>query len=362
MGVGGMWSYGVVDLYILKSLNCFFVVGWGYWLVGLVSVEGGQEPTVTLLLYANLLKTYPPSTITSTKSELPIPRVRRDGSPIGHALINAIASTSANRALVNMGIVVGNAARNAIASLSKGFSVRMANGSRVRVSCVNCGARAVRINSLNVLGIGVRKSGRILSRIIIINTNARGGMSVANTVATARNVRLGTPASSLADSLTNGLTNIVSAGDDNRPNSASTFCVHNVGAFNNITAPLVLLSNIRVSSKSLGHVPTRDVRDFSILGSTSTATVCNGHNTGNIVLIAAGRKGRGAGTAIGISIRTSCFRPVGAPRFTSKPAFVHACGRTRRTHDTAMVAPHCSSRVVTTARDNVGPCICPGMS
>lgn len=53
-------------------------------------------------------------------------------------------------------------------------------------------------------------------------------------------------------------------------------------------------------NKNSAVIGSGSVRSVRMLGSTTTATVCNSQNTGNIVVIAAGGKG---GKKLGFSIR-----------------------------------------------------------
>lgn len=102
------------------------------------------------------------------------------------------------------------------------------------------------------------------------------------------------------------------------------------------------------------------VRDFSVLGSTATATLCKAEKTGKIVMIAAGGKRGLGGPVVGFEIRKTVSRLAGIPGVMSNVACVELCGRTRAHAPRA--ASVCSSRGVGTAVSNIGPCVCPGVS
>lgn len=121
-----------------------------------------------------------------------------------------------------------------------------------------------------------------------------------------------------------------------------------------------MLSKMRVDSDSLGTLSPRIVRDFSVLGSTATATVCKAHKTGNIVVIAAGSNRSLLGPVVGFHLRASVSRLASIPRVMKKISCVGLCGRTLAAHNVA--AKLCSSAGVETARRKLGPLICPGMS
>lgn len=72
----------------------------------------------------------------------------------------------------------------------------------------------------------------------------------------------------------------------------------------------MLISNVR---HSFGSMSIGRVRSVSMLGSTSTATICNIGNTGNIVLLAAGHKLR-RGPRVSFATGFNFGRPSTTPR------------------------------------------------
>lgn len=220
---------------------------------------------------------------------------------------NIIASTT-NRPLVNTGIMRGKRPDGkAVAGLSNGFALGMADGGTVvTVSVVKVGAIRIAIpGSKGALAMELRSSARALSRMIIMTCKRRGGMSIAKSVSTINGQRLGrNPASDIAGDLAKHVPKLMAHRADKHPNrSTTTLCVHNHTAIGS-TSPLVVMSNVR---HSFSRVSPSRVRDVSMLGSTSTATICNMHKTGKIVLIAAGHNGSN-GTGISFSNRFNVAR------------------------------------------------------
>lgn len=240
---------------------------------------------------------------------------RRNG--VGKAIIS-----DGNRPIVNTGIVVRNAAANAVASVSKIFVVGTGPKRGLAVSFVNCGSMAIPTGTS--VGMALSSGSAVLNRIRIMTCNIRGGMDIAKTVSDMNSRRLvHAPMDSIAGILNNRVANLAAIRCSNRPNTSTTsVLIHNGTAFNS-SSPLVRISKIRqdVASVSPGRV-----RDIAILGSTSTATIFNVHNTGNIVLVAAGHNGR-KGPGVSFSASTDVLRPAGVIRRTGSCRCTAFCGR-----------------------------------
>lgn len=214
------------------------------------------------------------------------------------AVSNIIARGGAKRPVVNTDVLLGNRSSKAVASFGNGCSVPgIPSNTALIFDCVNVGARRIGIATSSGLSVSLRRSGRLVSRIIIVNCNVRHGSSLANSMNTIGDGSLaGITAPGITGTLRKHISNIcVSTG--NTPKDSPRMHVHNVNAAGG-DGPLCIISNVFVSSVSF--LDARSVRSVRILGSTSTATVCNSHNTGNIVVIAAGRKAR-KGTIIGFA-------------------------------------------------------------
>lgn len=234
-------------------------------------------------------------------------------------MANGIAS-DAGRKVPNIGMRIGNATAKAVASFSNGCSVSIpSSGSALIFSFVNCIARRIPINKGGMLGIRLGSSARALSRMIMITCNATEGDSLANT-ATDLHPSTGSTsgATSFGGLLRNGITKLGMASSVTTPKTTDSIAVHNTGSLHKSGRPLCIVSGIprssakrftrstvnnnsfRVTRSPLDTLGPTSVRSVAMLGSTSTATVCNSHNTGNIVVVAAGGKGTN-GTGMGIA-------------------------------------------------------------
>lgn len=225
--------------------------------------------------------------------------MRRDMIAIGNRIISR-----GNRPVVNTGIVIRNAAGNVVASLSNGFSLRYPMNSALGADCVNCLTQAIGMaKGVGTLGVALGRSARALSRMIIINCNAVGGSSLANSITSIGTRRVvGQGPIGLKRNLRKTTTNMSIVHSSNSPRKNFSVHVHNITAIGNSTSPLCMISNIRMKA-SVSFLGPGSMRSVRVLGSTSTATVCNAHNTGNIVVVAAGGN-NGKGTGIGFS--TGC--------------------------------------------------------
>lgn len=144
---------------------------------------------------------------------------RRGGVSVGKAI-----ESTRRRPLPKIGMLIGNAAVNAAASVSKGCFVDIPSGGTILIfDCVNFRSRRIGINKRVGVGIGVSRRSGDLSRIIIINCNSRGETSMINSVATVRPTRLRRKAAhTISGGLTKRLTNIVTMRHGNRPKSSNS--------------------------------------------------------------------------------------------------------------------------------------------
>lgn len=205
------------------------------------------------------------------------------------AVAKMIMST-ANRPIVKTDILRIKAAGNAVASMSNGFAVRIPIKTGLSIDCVNCGARRVMIKIPGACGIVLGRSTRVLSRIIIANCKVdRGHSLVAGSVSGLSSGMLrGTTVDGTTRSLRKAIDKLHIAGASNGPNDSPGVILHNnTSVGGGLRKPLIIISNLIHSVSSVGPSSVRSVR---ILGSTTSATVCNTHTGGNMVLIAAGGK------------------------------------------------------------------------
>lgn len=205
---------------------------------------------------------------------------------------NGMVSGGDRRPMVKTDILVRKASGNAVASLSNGFVLSgIPSGKGLIISCVNCTARALPVGKGADFDVILTRSARALSRIIIMNCNIRGGIGLAKSITSIGKSTLRRhPMISTARDLRNLIPNLSMDGKKSKhPNTANSLDLHNRNGLSKGSTPCMLMSNIRVSLSSMGP---GSVRGVSMLGSTTTYTVCKTHTTCNIVLIAAGRNRR----------------------------------------------------------------------
>lgn len=162
----------------------------------------------------------------------------------------------------------------------------------------------------------------VLSSMIIMNCNAIGGESLAKTVSAVGTSRVKlTNVSSVNRTLRKGTTNLCIHRGDTRPNKKLSVLMHKTNSVGTGGSPLCVMSKFpvtglsRVTSSShgvspkarnmLGFLGPGSMRSVRMLGSTDTASVCNTHTTGNMMVVAAGHKGR-KGAGIDCSCGCSC--------------------------------------------------------
>lgn len=227
------------------------------------------------------------------------------------AIANGIISRRSNRPIVNTSMEVMKAGAKATASISNGFALPGTDGSTIlRVDCLN--VRAGAVGTSTGVGVVLISSTEGLSRIIIATLNvghSRGALN-CTTDATGTSRLAITGSNSLVDNLRNGVTNI-RVSNNNIANASRGIMVHNVSSISD-GGPLCVISNIPVGGSHLNSgsisfndntnsVGPRSVRSMAMLGNTSTATLCNSHTTGNIVVVAAGGPRNSGGTSVACS-------------------------------------------------------------
>ncbi len=214
------------------------------------------------------------------------------------AIDNAICS-SLNSNTVNTAMHRGKASGTAIASVSNGFDVGIsANRTALLIDCMNFRSIRRHLSNEAALAVALIPSTRVVSRLIIINCNIVGHDSLANSISSVSRGTVGRNiGASLRRTVRNHVTNIRIARGSNTPNNNVSIRVHNVGSLDN-GRPLCIVSNVTVDNGAdsgadiLTDVGPSSVAGVRILGSTSTATVCNSHTSGNIILVAAGHNRR----------------------------------------------------------------------
>lgn len=247
-------------------------------------VLGLHRLAMLLVLYATFLKNVVPTF------------TRRNNGGVAKRIVSR-----GGRPVVKMDVLVINASANAIASFSNGCALGMPrNGGRLRFSCIKCRAGVITLPADNsMLGMRVGDSSRMLDSMIIVKCKARQGDSLANSMAGIDDGSFGVK---LIDSprrlVGKGVSNIRVVSGDNSPATKDAVHIHNNTSLGTDGSPLVILSNIPLrrnnvdkgSKGFLDLVGPGSVRDVAVLGSTSSATVCNSHTSGKMVLVAAGGK------------------------------------------------------------------------
>ncbi len=212
------------------------------------------------------------------------------------------------RPVVNIAVVRRNAAGKIVASVSKGCHLRIgkATGTALRFSCIKVRRRGrIIAPRAGILGIVVSRGTRLVSRIIIITCKAHGGKAVTNSMSAigTSGVR-GIPATKFSRTLRKRTPNLAMVSGSKRPDGTTSFRVQKAGSVGSKATPLFVLSKVPVSDTSFGALDPDSVRSMAILGSTSSASVCNTQTTGNMIIVAAGHNIRLSGT--GIALHTRC--------------------------------------------------------
>lgn len=244
-----------------------------------------------------------------------------------------VMRSAGGRPVVKMSMVIGNAAGKAIASVSKGcdLSIRK-SGDMLMFSFMKCMAGRIAIKDRGAVGMALTRSSGVVSRMIIVNFRSRGGKGLATTMTSIDTRALRSePITGVKRTLRNVIPNLGVDVRNNSPGGIPGLGVHNTAAFHRenssgssgggfsmiSNSPLVLVSNIRVATRSLGRLGPGSVSGVSFLGSTSTSTVCNAETAFNIVLIAAGSKACGRGTGVSCSCGLTFSRPCRLPSVLS---------------------------------------------
>lgn len=156
------------------------------------------------------------------------PRMRTIGR---RGSVGNVMTSRRNRPVVNTDMLRGNAAGNAVASLSNHFALSVNGKARLVISCMNCAAGAIGVNGRSAVGVMLVRSAGALSRIIMVNCNARGGSSISNSMASMSNSGLsGVPATGTRVTLRNVTPNLSMGFNDNTTNSSTALRMHNIAS------------------------------------------------------------------------------------------------------------------------------------
>lgn len=207
--------------------------------------------------------------------------------------MSKIIGSTANRPVVNTGIIRGKInAGKIVAGLSKRFALRIPRGTSLVVDCVNCLRRSISAGKGSTFGVVVGRSAGALSRIIMMKCKIRGGMGLAKTITTISSGSLrGHPMAGISGTVRKLLPKMAIVSKAKRPKgSGAAVQMHNIKALGG-SGPVCIMSNLPMSD--VGRISPDSVRGVSMLGSTSSTTVCNSHTTGKMVLVAAGGKKSG---------------------------------------------------------------------
>lgn len=236
----------------------------------------------------------------------------------GGRISNGIRSTG-KVPLVKTSMVVGKAGANVVASVRNGFTLSTGRNSVVMVDCVNVGSTRIGIPTGKRVEIVLGRSSRLVSRIMIANCNSFGGTACAKSTSIlgASGLR-SLPIISMTRVVRTGVPKLDSMTDSSRPNSGTAIQIHKVTSVGTSARPLCMLSNIPMTSESVDNLDTgtdtkklnlvralgpTSVRDVAMLGSTTSTSLCKTGKSGNMVLVAAGGKGR---NGVEIDVRTAC--------------------------------------------------------
>lgn len=235
--------------------------------------------------------------------------------------IAKIIGSMVKRPLVNTGIIRGNEdAGKIVASFGKGFALRISRSTSLIIDCVKCLTRSVPAGKGKSFRVVLGRSAGALSRIIIAKCKSFGGTACAKStsILAARGLRT-LPIISIKRVVRSGVPNVdIITNASSRPNTGAALQMQKITSVGTSARPLCMLSKMPVPSCSLDGFadvsrtkkvkfvralgPT-SVRDVAILGSTTSTSLCNTGNTGKIILVAAGGKGR---NGLHIGVTTGC--------------------------------------------------------
>lgn len=167
--------------------------------------------------------------------------------------IGKVMGSKANRPVVKKDMLIGNSSVNAIASISNGCALSGIPTSKIlRFSCVNVGGRSMGMDNGAIVGIILRRSARVLSRMIIATLklgHRRGTLKC--TIARIGNSSLGTTgAVSPMTTLRKGMTNIRVHRSSKNVFKTAGVRVHNTSALGKGGRPVCIVSKIVLSGSA----------------------------------------------------------------------------------------------------------------
>lgn len=176
-------------------------------------------------------------------------RLRRRGGDRGGAVGNAMASKE-NRPVVKTGIVRRNKVK-AVASISKGFAIATSPSGPLSVSCVKCGGGSIHVNTSPAIEVTLRRSTRIVSRMVIVKCNSGAGQSIASSVKACGPKRIGIHRIlNISRLLRKHMSKIGVASTSKIPKDGGQIDVHKVNSVATNGRPLCMVSKMPVGGAS----------------------------------------------------------------------------------------------------------------
>ncbi|MFD1771449.1 SusC/RagA family TonB-linked outer membrane protein [Sphingobacterium suaedae] len=154
----------------------------------------------------------------------------------------------------------------------------------------------VKVGTSKIINVRLNKDNRELEETVVVAFGRQAKESVVSSITTVNVKDLRTPASNLTTALAGRMAGLVAYQSTGAPGEEDAqFFVRSVTSFGSgLTAPLILIDNIEMSSKDLSRLNPDDIASFSILKDASATALYGARGANGVVLVTTkeGEKGR----------------------------------------------------------------------
>ncbi len=167
------------------------------------------------------------------------------------------------------------------------YELAVNEGDSLIFSMVGYSTQRILVGSAKVINIRLSKDNRELEETVVVAFGRQAKESIVSSITTVNVRDLRTPASNLTTALAGRMAGLVAYQSTGAPGEEDAqFFVRSVTSFGSgLTAPLILIDNIEMSSRDLARLNPDDIASFSILKDASATALYGARGANGVVLV-----------------------------------------------------------------------------
>ncbi len=190
------------------------------------------------------------------------------------------------------------------------YELAVNEGDSLIFSMVGYTTQRILVGSAKVINIRLAKDNRELEETVVVAFGRQAKESIVSSITTVNVRDLKTPSSNLTTALAGRMAGLVAYQSTGAPGEEDAqFFVRSVTSFGSgLTAPLILIDNIEMTSRDLARLNPDDIASFSILKDAS-ATALYGARGANGVVLVTTKEGEKGNVKVSFRHETSASTP-----------------------------------------------------